>query len=62
MLVTVRYEKRATCEEEETIVGIRETAGESGDVGAWLYPVSRIVHRNCGIDGCIQARLFMQGN
>jgi hypothetical protein len=55
VLVTVRYEKRASCEEEETIVGIRETEGESGDMGAWLYPVSKRVHRNCGVDGYIPA-------
>jgi hypothetical protein len=54
VLVTVRYEKNATVRRKKLyIVGIRETAGESGDIGAWLYPVSERVHRNCG--GCIQA-------
>ncbi len=53
MLVTVRYEGYS--EEEETIVGIRETKGESGDMGAWLYPVSRRLHRICGVDGYVPA-------
>ncbi len=46
MLVTVRYEKRATCE-EETIVGIRETEGKIGDMGAWLNTLSAGEYTAC---------------
>ncbi len=41
MLVTVRYEKRATVRRKKLyVVRIRETEGKSGDMGAWLYTMS----------------------